>query len=128
MYALLTSTGVVASSEVGDKTRVLALLLASQTSADRAPHFRGDRAEPHRGGVILLDPRLRRSVQRQHAVGATRNGLFFGDRHRDAGDLDVDRAEMVAAGEIECLPIVAAKGNVGGGGSSVHDAAELFAV
>src|SRR5215472_7711539 len=35
---------------------------------------------------------------------------------------------MVATGEIEGFPIVAAKGNVGGGGSSVHDAAELFAV
>src|SRR5690349_23217316 len=29
MYALLTSTGVVAISEVGDKTQLLALLLAS---------------------------------------------------------------------------------------------------
>jgi len=29
MYALLTSTGVVATSEVGDKTQLLALLLAS---------------------------------------------------------------------------------------------------
>ena len=58
----------------------------------------------------------------------TGNGLFRGDGHRDAGDFDIDRAEMVAAGEIERLPIVAAKGNVGGGGSSVHDAAELFAL
>ena len=29
MYALLTSTGAVAISEVGDKTQLLALLLAS---------------------------------------------------------------------------------------------------
>jgi hypothetical protein len=35
---------------------------------------------------------------------------------------------MVAAGEIEGFPIVPAKGNVGGGGSAVHDAAELFAL
>ena len=100
MYALLTSTGVVAILEVGDKTQLLALLLAfhfRKPPADRAPHFRGDRAEPHRGGSILLDPRLR-GAQRQHAVGATRNGLFLGDRHRDAGDLDVDRAEMVVSG------------------------------
>jgi hypothetical protein len=90
----------VAILEVGDKTQLLALLLA--------PHFR----EPlptalrifvatglnHTAAALLLDTRLRRAVQRQHAVGATRNGLFFGDRHRDAGDLDVDRAEMVAAG------------------------------
>ena len=59
MYALLTSTGVVAISEVGDKTQsagVAACFPFPQTPADRAPHFRGDRAEPHRGGSILLDP------------------------------------------------------------------------
>jgi hypothetical protein len=51
MYALLTSTGVVAISEVGDKMQLLALLLAShfpQTSADRAPHFSGERVSSGR--------------------------------------------------------------------------------
>src|SRR5437762_9171739 len=47
-----------------------------QTPADRAPHFYGDRAEPHRGGTILLDPRLRGAVQWQHAVGARVTDYF----------------------------------------------------
>src|SRR5207247_1519153 len=51
-----------------------------------------------------------------------------GCRHRDAGNLHVDRAEVVAAGEVQGRPVVAAKRHVGGGGSPVNDAAELFAI
>src|SRR5580704_1879798 len=47
-------------------------------------------------------------------------------RGRDAGDLDLDRAEMVAAGEIQRPPVVAAEGQVGRRRRAVHDAAELL--
>src|SRR6476646_8234662 len=50
------------------------------------------------------------------------------DRHRNAGDLHLDRAEVVAAGEIEGLPVVAAEGDIGRGRRAVHDAAELLAL
>src|SRR6202030_3943773 len=45
-----------------------------------------------------------------------------------AWDLHVDGAQMVAAGEIEGLPVVAAKSEVGGRRRPVDDAAQLFAV
>src|SRR4051794_37128594 len=48
--------------------------------------------------------------------------------HRQTGDLHVHAAQMVAAGEVQGLPVVAAEGQVGGGGSAVNDAAELFAL
>src|SRR5260370_23546841 len=52
---------------------------------------------------------------------------FRRDRHRDAGDLHVHRAEVVAAGDVERPPVVAAEREVGGGGGPVHDAGELLA-
>src|SRR5271169_4512857 len=54
--------------------------------------------------------------------------LFLADRNRDAGNLDIDRAEVVTAGEIEDFPVGAAKGQIRRGRSAVHDAAELFAL
>src|SRR5436190_23117978 len=39
--------------------------------------------------------------------------LRFFCRHRDAGDLDLDGAEVVAAGEVEGLPVITAEGEVG---------------
>src|SRR5215471_1407395 len=53
-------------------------------------------------------------------------GLFLRRRHRDPGNLHVDRAEVVTAGEVQRLPVVAAEGDVRGGGSAVDDAAELL--
>src|SRR3954452_23863015 len=49
------------------------------------------------------------------------------DRHRDAGDLHLHRAEVVAAGDVERPPVVTAEREGGGGGRSVHDTAELLA-
>jgi putative Ca2+/H+ antiporter (TMEM165/GDT1 family) len=68
--ALLTSTGVlVATSEVGDKMQLLALLLASHCRKPLPTMLRNFVATVlnHRGGTILLDPCLRGTVQRQHA-------------------------------------------------------------
>src|SRR5689334_10344614 len=52
--------------------------------------------------------------------------LFRGDRHGHSGNLYLDRTEMTTAGEVDRLPVVAAKGEVGGRGGTVHDAAELL--
>src|ERR1700730_2290612 len=100
MNALPTSTGVVAISEVGAKTQLPALLLASHFRKPLPTALRIFVASVlnHAAAALSCSPGLRGAVQRQHAVGATRNGLLLGDRHRDAGDLDVDGAEMVAAG------------------------------
>jgi hypothetical protein len=48
LEALLVSTGVVALAEIGDKTQLLALLLATSSAAlaDRARHPGGDAGEP----------------------------------------------------------------------------------
>src|ERR1700719_3058582 len=48
------------------------------------------------------------------------------DRHRSAGDLQVDRAKMHAAGEEQRLPIAAAEPEVRGRGLSVDHAGELL--
>src|SRR5262249_28327150 len=53
-------------------------------------------------------------------------GLFW-YRHRHAGDLYVDRAEVGAACEIEGLPVISAERDVGGCRLAVHDAAEVLA-
>src|SRR5262245_55275582 len=50
------------------------------------------------------------------------------DRHRSAGDLELDREQCAAAREVERLPVVAAEGDVGGRRVAVHDAAELLAL
>src|SRR5262252_4505961 len=49
------------------------------------------------------------------------------DRHRDAGDFEVDRAQVHAAGEEQRLPVVTAEAEVRGGGLSVDDTAEFLA-
>jgi hypothetical protein len=54
--------------------------------------------------------------------------LFFLEWHRDAGDFHIDGAQMVAARKIEGLPVITAKGEVGGRRCPVNDATELFAV
>jgi len=51
---------------------------------------------------------------------------LFRHRHRHAGNLDVDRAEVRATGEVERLPVVTAEGEVGGRGLAMDDAAELL--
>src|SRR6266436_8642154 len=53
--------------------------------------------------------------------------MSFG-RHRETWYLYVDRAEVVAAGEVQGFPVIAAEGDIGGGGSAVDDAAQLLAV
>src|SRR6516225_5782698 len=54
-------------------------------------------------------------------------GGLFRYRHRHAGDLYVDRAEVGAAGEIEGLPVISAECDVGGCRLAVHDATEFLA-
>src|SRR5271170_4781827 len=54
--------------------------------------------------------------------------LLLGNRHRNSGDFYIDRAEMVAAGEIEGFPVGAAKGQICRGRGAVDDAAEFFAL
>src|SRR6478672_10376792 len=48
-------------------------------------------------------------------------------RRRDSGDLHPNRTQMVATGEIEGFPVVAAKGDIGRRRRAVDDAAEFFA-
>jgi putative Ca2+/H+ antiporter (TMEM165/GDT1 family) len=67
MYALLTSTGVVAISEVGDKTQLLALLLASHFHKPLPTVLRIFVASVfHQGGAqrnsIAADPRTAKVV------------------------------------------------------------------
>src|SRR4051794_38424169 len=50
------------------------------------------------------------------------------DRHRNAGNFHLDAAEVVAAGEVERLPVATAKGDVGGRRRTMDDAAELLAL
>src|SRR5215831_372840 len=50
------------------------------------------------------------------------------DRHRDPSDLELDREQRAAAGEVERLPVVAAEGDVGGRRMAVHDTTELLAL
>ena len=45
--------------------------------------------------------------------------------HRHAWDLHIDREESASGGEVKRFPIIAAKGDVGGGRLSVDDAAEF---
>src|SRR4030095_16845946 len=54
--------------------------------------------------------------------------LLLADRHRDAGNLHVDGAQVAPAGEVQRLPVVAAEGDVRRGRRAVDDAAELLAV
>src|SRR5215471_21806741 len=49
------------------------------------------------------------------------------DRHRGAGDLEVDRAQVHATCKEQRLPIVAAEAEVRGCGLAVDDAAEFLA-
>ena len=58
---------------------------------------------------------------------SSRGVMPFG-RHWETWYLYVDRAEVVAAGEVQGLPVIAAEGDIGGGGSAVDDAAQLLAV
>src|SRR5271169_6212514 len=53
--------------------------------------------------------------------------LLLGIRHPNSGDFYIGRAEMVAAGEIEGLPVGAAKGQICRGRGAVDDATQLFA-
>src|SRR3989442_6092984 len=48
--------------------------------------------------------------------------------HRHAWDLHIDREESASGGEVKRSPIIAAKGDVGGGGLSVDDAAQFPAL
>src|ERR1700676_2172296 len=76
--------------------------------------------------------------QKEGAIAAVAAALFPADngrqplnrlyRDRDAGDFNLDGAEVVSAAEIQGFPVVAAKGHVGRGGRAMHDAAELFAL
>src|SRR6266545_5580491 len=49
------------------------------------------------------------------------------DRHVHAGDLHLEHAQTRACTEVDGLPVVASKGNVGRVGKAVHDAAEFLA-
>src|SRR3984893_19485575 len=62
----------------------------------------------------------------RRASGGSPGGLSR-YRHGHAGNLDVDRAEVGAAREIEGLPVVSAERHVGGCRLAVHDAAEFLA-
>src|SRR6266702_700941 len=62
------------------------------------------------------------------ARAAERPQLFLLHRHRDAGNLQVDRAQGAPAGEVERSPVVAAERDIGGRGLPVDDAAELLAL
>src|SRR6516165_9953253 len=48
--------------------------------------------------------------------------------YRNAGYFYIDRAQVIAAGEIKGLPVGAAKSEVSRGGRAVDDAPELFAL
>src|SRR5262245_29825046 len=47
--------------------------------------------------------------------------------NREARNLHADRAQVIAAGEVECPPVVAPEREVGGGRGSVNDAPEFLA-
>src|SRR5271170_6932168 len=61
-------------------------------------------------------------------LGAIEPPLALLRRHGQTCNLHVDGAQMVAAGEVQGLPVVAAEGDIGGGRSAVDDAAELLAL
>jgi len=62
-------------------------------------------------------------------LGVVRHsGLLGRDRHRDARDFHIHRAEECPAGEVKRLPVVAAESDVGGRGSAMDDAAKLLAL
>src|SRR6266851_9037447 len=97
---------------------------------------KGSRLCPLAGRFLLATPGLAdgqgcntapsgKSEARRRRI--RRGTSFRRDRHRDAGDLHLHRAEVVAAGDVERPPVVAAEREVGGGGRPVHDAAELLA-
>src|SRR5262245_65766365 len=50
------------------------------------------------------------------------------DRHRSAGDLELDREQCAAARKVGRLPVVAAEAEFGGRRVAVHDATELLAL
>src|SRR5579864_4378870 len=79
-----------------------------------------------RGNVSPFGGWSRFRLAALEAGGAASFLLLLADRHRNSGDLHLDRAEVVAAGEIERLPVVAAKGDVGRRRRAVDDAAELL--
>src|SRR5258707_10041999 len=54
-------------------------------------------------------------------------GVMAFGRHRETWYLYVDRAEVVAAGEVQGFPVIAAEGDIGGGGSAGGDAGQLLA-
>src|SRR5882762_4383323 len=71
----------------------------------------------------------RRDGGPRRPVSRGRKGLLFLlGRHRDARDFHVDGAQMVSAGEIEGLPVVAAKSEVGGSRRPVDYATQLLAM
>src|SRR5215831_20866588 len=59
---------------------------------------------------------------------ATLRLRLLGDRHRNAGNFEVDRTERRAARKKQRLPIVAAEPEIGGCRLTVNDAAELLAL
>src|SRR6266853_5772294 len=79
-------------------------------------------------GGIASDQRRDGGDPRRLEAKGRKGPLFLLGRHRNAWDFHIDGAQMVAAGEIEGLPVVAAKSEVGGGRRPVDYAAQLFAV
>src|SRR5262249_41986796 len=77
----------------------------------RAPR---PRTSPSR---VRASPRIEREAARDGASGLRSQEalcLLGGNRHRQAGDLDVDRPERASRREIERLPVGAAERDVGG--------------
>src|SRR6202048_4492813 len=68
-----------------------------------------------------------RRPKKARADGRGRPLSFWG-WHRNTGNFYLNGAEMVSTGEVEGLPVVAAKGQISGGRRSVHDAGELLAL
>ena len=88
--------------------------------AGGAPH-RGTRDQTRR----LVSPQW--GHQPSEAVWEGSRPLFFLSRHRHARNLHLDGAQVIPAGEVQGLPVIATKGQVGRGRRPVHDATQLFA-
>jgi hypothetical protein len=54
--------------------------------------------------------------------------LFFLGRHREAGNSQGHRTQVVPSGEVECFPVIAAERDIGRLRIPVNDATELLAL
>src|SRR5579864_9277442 len=79
------------------------------------------------GGLPMASPTSPRKLASsgRAVAGCKSPALPLPDRYRNAGDLHLGHAEVIATGEVERLPVVAAKGDVGRRRRAVDNAAEF---